>query len=58
MTNVSTRTVNAKEPREEVFKKTAAEKQALKEAKAEWKQALKEAKAEGKKSQKANGSKA
>lgn len=47
MTNVSTRTVNHKEPREEVFKKTAAEKQALKEAKAEWK-----------KSQKANGSKA
>jgi hypothetical protein len=47
MTNVSTRTVNAKEPREEVFKKTAAEKQALRDAKSEWK-----------KSQKANGSKA
>lgn len=47
MTNVSTRVVNAKTPREEVFKKTTAEKQALKEAKSEWK-----------KSQKANGSKA
>lgn len=47
MTNVSTRTVNHKEPREEVFKKTEAEKKALKEAKSEWKKA-----------QKANGSKA
>ncbi len=47
MANSETRTVNHKGPREEVFKKTADEKEALKKAKSEWK-----------KSQKKNGSKA